>query len=125
MSAELKIDQTKAGDYPLLKVSGEIDEYTYTKFREAMLKCIGSPGASIIVSLTDVEYIDSSGLGAMVAGLKRVSENQGRICVVTDKPNILRIFDITGLKNVFPLYANVAEAQEALESGQAISAVQQ
>ncbi len=65
-----------------------------------------------------VEYIDSSGLGALVGGLKRSTEHGGRIVIVCDNPQIRKVFEITGLEKVFPLYDVEADrSQEAWQSG--------
>jgi anti-anti-sigma factor len=57
-----------------------------------------------------IEYIDSSGLGTLVGGLKRASEHNGRIGIVCTSPQIRKVFEITGLVRVFSLYETEEEA---------------
>ena len=99
---------------PIIDLSGEVDAYTSARFREAMVDLIESGAANLIISMIKVEYIDSSGLGALVGGLKRSTEKGGRIFIVCDNPQIRKVFDITGLEKVFPIYELEAEALKVL-----------
>ena len=106
MDLQIKIKNTHR--VPIIELSGEVDAYTCSRFREAMIETIDDGNASIIVSMKSVEYIDSSGLGTLVGGLKRASEQGGRIAIICTNPQIRKVFEITGLERVFPIY----EAEE-------------
>lgn len=114
MEMDLQINVRKRDSIPVIDLTGEVDAYTSARFREVMLDIIDSEGASVIVSMSDVEYIDSSGLGALVGGLKRVSERNGKIVIVCDKPQVRKVFEITGLEKVFPIYDTEDAAVDAL-----------
>ncbi len=116
MEMDLKITIRKNGTIPVIDLSGEVDAYTSARFREIMIETIESGGASLIVSMAAVEYIDSSGLGALVGGLKRASERNGRILVVCSQPQVRKVFEITGLEKVFPLYDMEEDAANAIRS---------
>jgi len=114
MEMDLQIVVRKNSDISIIELSGEVDAYTSARFREVMVEIIEDGGANLIVSMRKVEYIDSSGLGALVGGLKRASERNGRILIVCDQPQVRKVFEITGLEKVFPLYDEEQEAVAAL-----------
>jgi len=61
-----------------------------------------------------VEYIDSSGLGTLVGGLKRASEKGGKIALVCNAPQVRKVFEITGLERVFVMFESEEEAAKNL-----------
>jgi anti-sigma B factor antagonist len=103
----------------VVEVSGEIDVYTAPKLREALLSLVDSGTYRLIVDMSGVEFLDSTGLGVLVGGLKRVRAHDGSIDLVVTQGRILRIFKITGLSKVFNIYDSV---DEALAGGGASSA---
>lgn len=114
MEMDLIINVRNEGAVPVIDLSGEVDAYTSARFRETMVDLIETGAASLIVSMMKVEYIDSSGLGALVGGLKRSTERGGRIVIVCDNPQIRKVFEITGLEKVFPIYEVEADAFKGL-----------
>ena len=117
MEMDLQIIVRKDREVPVLDLSGEVDAYTSARFREALLDLVDNGSASVIISMENVEYIDSSGLGALVGGLKRVSERSGKIVLVCNNPQIRKVFEITGLEKVFPLYDSEDDATLAIKEG--------
>jgi len=117
MEMDLQIVVRRVGDAAVLDLTGEVDAYTSARFREIMLELIDDGGVKLVVSMAKVEYIDSSGLGALVGGLKRISERDGRIVIVTDNPQVRKVFEITGLQKVFPLFEVEDEAVKAVCGG--------
>lgn len=114
MEMDLHIQVRKNSDIPVIDLTGEVDAYTSARFREMMIEIIEDGGVSLIVNMARVEYIDSSGLGALVGGLKRASEHGGRILIVCDRPQVRKVFEITGLEKVFPLYEDEGGAVDAI-----------
>lgn len=117
MEMDLLISVRYQGSVPIVDLSGEVDAYTSTRFREAMVDLIDNGAASLVISMMKVEYIDSSGLGALVGGLKRSTEHGGKILIVCDNPQIRKVFEITGLEKVFPLFDVETEAVKMLAKG--------
>ncbi len=115
MEMDLDVDVTMDGDVGIIRLSGELDAYTSGHFREVMINTIEKGCKHLVVSLANVEYIDSSGLGALVGGLKRVSERNGRLVLVGARPQVRKVFEITGLERVFPIYRTESEAAESLK----------
>jgi anti-sigma B factor antagonist len=99
--------------YTVIEVGGEIDVYTAPKLRERLIGLVESGSCQLIVDMEAVEFLDSTGLGVLVGGLKRVRAQEGWIDLVCTQSRILRIFRITGLNKVFNIYDTVAEAVAA------------
>ena len=99
--------------FTVVEVGGEIDVYTAPKLRERLVSLVESGHYKLIVDMENVEFLDSTGLGVLVGGLKRVRAHDGWIDLVCTQSRILRIFRITGLNRVFSIYDTVGEAVAA------------
>lgn len=99
----------------VVEVSGEIDVYTAPRLRETLINLVDAGNYRLIIDMEGVAFLDSTGLGVLVGGLKRVRQHDGGIDLVCTQGRIIRIFRITGLNKVFDIYASV---QEALNGGQ-------
>lgn len=115
--AELDIILESIGAYSLIGLSGEVDVYSAPKLRETIKDLVDEGSYNIIVDLEKVAFLDSTGLGVLVGGLKRVKHHDGELGIICGQEKILRIFRITGLTKVFPIYASrdevLARAEEA------------
>lgn len=107
---DIVLDSRPEGDWTVVDVKGEVDVYTAPKLREKIVDLVNQGSHKIIVNLEDVEFLDSTGLGVLVGGLKRVKSHDGTLALVCTKPKILKVFSITGLSKVFPMYDTVQEA---------------
>jgi anti-sigma B factor antagonist len=94
----------------VVEVSGEIDVYTAPRLRETLVSLVEAGNYRLIVDMERVEFLDSTGLGVLVGGLKRVRAHDGGIDLVCTQGRILRIFRITGLSRVFSIFGSVDEA---------------
>ena len=95
-----------------MTLRGEIDVYTAPKLKEELVAVIESGCANVVGDLEEVTFIDSSGLGVLVSALRRARERDGAVRVVCSRENILKIFRITGLDKVFPVFSDIAEARQ-------------
>jgi anti-sigma B factor antagonist len=98
------------GDCAVLQVTGEVDVYTAPMLREQIRDLAAKGAVHLIADLGQVDFLDSTGLGALVGGLKRLREGGGSLALVISAPRILRIFQITGLTNVLPPHRSVQDA---------------
>ena len=80
---------------------------------------IGQGGTHVIVDFSNTTFIDSTTLGVLVGGVKRLRSNDGQLSLVCNDRNITKIFEITGLDRVFTIYATRDEALNAAGAGQA------
>jgi len=97
----------------VVSVTGEVDVYTAPKLREQLVSLVDAGRYDIVVDMEAVEFLDSTGLGVLVGGLKRVRTHDGTLRLVCTQERILKIFRITGLTKVFPIHDSVAEAVRA------------
>jgi len=104
---DLDLNVRKDGDHSVLEVAGEIDVYTAPKLREQL---VSDGSYHIVVDLEKVDFLDSTGLGVLVGGLKRVRNHDGSLQLVCTQEKILKIFRITGLTKVFPIHNSVSDA---------------
>jgi anti-sigma B factor antagonist len=103
------------GGWPVLAMSGEHDLSTAPELR-ARLHELGESSA-IIIDLDETTFVDSSILGVLVGGLRRAREREvpfGLVLGDGAHPAIRRIFELTGLHDVFPIFPSRAEAQAGL-----------
>ncbi len=96
----------------VLELEGEIDVYTSTQLKQEIADVIGQGTKFLVLNLSKVEYLDSTGLGLLIGALKRLRENEGNLCIVSPSVRIVRVFEITGLYKIFKIYASEAEAAE-------------
>ena len=94
----------------VLQVTGEVDVYTAPMLREQIRELAAAGAVHLIADLGRVDFLDSTGLGALVGGLRRLRQAGGSLALVISTPRILRIFQITGLTKAFAAQPSVADA---------------
>lgn len=99
---------------PVIELEGEVDVYTAPQLKQQMISILEGGAKEMIVDLTKVDYLDSTALGVLIGGLKRMRERDGNMVLVCPSPRIRRVFEITGLDKIFDIYNSEAEAQEAI-----------
>ena len=112
---DLTMSARTVADHTVLEVGGEIDVYTAPTLRARLVALVEAGATSIIVDLSRVEFLDSTGLGVLVGGLKRMRGIGGEFSIVCDQEKLLKIFRITGLDQILRLHPSV----EAAAAGQA------
>ena len=101
------------GDCAVLRVGGEIDLYTAPTLREGLSNLVATGVRHVVLETSDVTFLDSTGLGVLVDGRKRLRAHDGSLALASDQERIVRLLRLTGLTRFFPPYATVAEAIEA------------
>ena len=109
---ELDIRSERSDGICVLSLEGEVDVYTAPRLKEALINELESGCTYVLVDLENVGFIDSSGLGVLVGGLRRAKEKGGSIRLVCTRDSILKVFRITGLDKVFPIFSDPAEARQ-------------
>lgn len=84
-----------------ISIEGEIDIYNSNNFKKELSELIQSNPADVYVNCEKLEYIDSTGLGALVSILKKVKQYDGDIHLFNLKSNVAKLFKITDLNKVF------------------------
>lgn len=101
MSLNMKVSFDEKENKWLFIPVGEIDIYTSVKFKEEVLERFNSKKTDILIDGKELEYIDSTGLGALIYILKNLKDNNYKIHLENIKPNILKLFNITELDKLF------------------------
>ena len=115
MNFDVKTDQLD-GDACVIALSGEVDLYTAPEFKQQLLDVISQGGKNVVVDFTNTTFIDSTTLGVLVGGVKRLRTNDGQLSLVCSDRNITKIFEITGLDRVFTIHATRNEAVDQLQT---------
>jgi anti-sigma B factor antagonist len=107
---DLKLEYRKRDGVVVVDVEGVIDVYTAPKLRELLIELVNKKNYQLVVNMEKVEFLDSTGLGVLVGGLKRVRAHDGSLDLVCTQERILKIFRITGLTKVFGIHESVDQA---------------
>jgi anti-sigma B factor antagonist len=107
---DLKLGHYAKDGIEVIDVQGEIDIYTAPRLRELLIDLVSKGDYQLVVNLDEVGFLDSTGLGVLVGGLRRVRAHDGSLDLVCTQQRILKIFRITGLTEVFGIYETVDQA---------------
>jgi anti-sigma B factor antagonist len=96
-------------------VEGELDLHTAPELDRAVQVALAEEPASLVVDLVACPFIDSTALGVLIRARERLDHgSETRIAVATADPNVRKVFEITSLDTIFPLYPTRAAALEAV-----------
>lgn len=105
-------------DIQAIEVEGEIDIHTAARVKEAVDRVVDAACRQVVLDLSGVTYIDSSGLVVLISTLKRMQEINGEVMFVCTHPHIVKIFDITGLSQVLKIFPTQEQALGGFASAQ-------
>ena len=109
-------DESIDAETHVIELGGEVDLYTAPEFKAHLLNVIGKGAKQVIVDFTDTTFIDSTTLGVLVGGVKRLRTSDGELSLVCSDRNITKIFEITGLDRVFTIHPTREEAVSQVKS---------
>ncbi len=101
MSLDINIKFNEDDSIWVVYPKGEIDIYTSPELKEVLTEALNEKNGDILIDGYNLDYIDSTGLGALISILKRVREKGNKVYLTNIKPNIRKLFDITELDKVF------------------------
>ena len=107
---EIRIEETE--NYTLCRPSGELDAYSVAAFKDALTRLASHP--RLLIDLSDVPFMDSAGLGALIGGIRRAREAEGAVAVACNRPALTRLLHTTGFDRIVPVTETLEEAEEAL-----------
>jgi anti-sigma B factor antagonist len=108
---ELHIESTRDGETTVLSLRGSLDLATSPSVRSALVDAAGDGAHDVIVDLTSLEFLDSTGLGALIGAQRRALEQHGRVRLVVTEGPISRLLNITGLVRIFSVYRTLDAAR--------------
>lgn len=115
----LAVKTPEGSDAQVLSLGGELDIATTPTVRSAIDAAIAGGSKRIIVDLTGLNFIDSTGLGVLIGGLRRSRENGGRVVLVATEGRILRLLRVTGLVRIFQVFESL---DAAIADGESLAA---
>ncbi len=110
---EIHVEQSEP--YALCRPIGELDAYTVGEFREALGGLASSP--RLLIDLSEVPFMDSAGLGALIGGIRRAREAGGDVAVACSRPTLTRLLHTTGFDRIVSVTETVEDAAASLLSG--------
>ncbi len=110
-------DAAETGGWTVLAARGEIDVAAAPELRERLVDLVEDGRTKLVVDLEDVDFIDSTGLGVLVGAVRRARAAAGDVRLVCTNSRLLKVFDVTGLDDVFHISETVDDAVEADTDG--------
>ena len=111
---ELSVSQQSVGDYCVLAVRGEVDVYSAPDLHDELATLLESGAETVVVDLTEVGFLDSTGLGVLVTARAAAVDAGRALQIACDHERILKLFKITGLDAVFEIHPSVDAAVQSL-----------
>jgi anti-sigma B factor antagonist len=112
---DIATEKLEDGVY-VIGLSGEVDLYTAPEFKQELIDAVAEGARHVVVDLSQTTFIDSTTLGVLVGGIRRLREKDGDLSLVCKDRNISKIFEITGLDQVFPISNSRDEALKRLSA---------
>jgi anti-sigma B factor antagonist len=107
----MEIEKIKIGPHHVISISGDIDLYNVSKMKSALFAAADENVKSLVLDMKGIYYIDSSGIGALVAVQKKVRGDKGSFALVNVNPDVMEILRLASLHNFFNIHkanANLA-----------------
>jgi len=111
----MEFNKNEQGNITILSLTGRLDLSNGGKLKEEIKKVLASGKTSIHLNLGNVEFVNSSGLGALVSIMKEIRIQKGRLTLSDLADYVQEIFDITQLSHIFEIFASEKEALSSYE----------
>lgn len=106
--------ERRDADAGVVTVSGEVDMYTAPRLKECLVDLVDGGARRIVVDLSAVTFIDSTALGVLIGGVRRLHGTGGAMALVVTSRPVERVLSITGLDRVFSIHDTLDEALAAI-----------
>ena len=113
----MRLKESIEDGIPILRMEGEIDLHYAPVLRDLLQSKIKEQCPALVLDLTDVDFIDSAGLAAIVEYFRDASRYEGVLCVTGLNENLRTVFQIVRLDRIIPVFPANAEAVTALREG--------
>ncbi len=108
---QLGLHVTHHGRWAVVAASGELDMASAPSLRQCVMGLVGDGDVHIALDCSGLSFLDSTGLGVIVACLKRVRSHDGDLCLVCPEHRIRRVFSIPQLDRVFEIHERIDEVE--------------
>jgi anti-sigma B factor antagonist len=113
----MRLQEYTESGVDVFQLEGEIDMHFAPVLRQLLLGKRAAHCDALLLDLTAVEFIDSTGLAVILEYVRDTKQNDGRFCIGGVSDNLQSIFEIVRLDRAIPIYANVTTAKQAFFSG--------
>jgi anti-sigma B factor antagonist len=117
----MKVQVRTQDNNTIIECTGEVDLYTSPKLREALLKEMVGAQTNVLINMSGVSYIDSSGIATLVEGLQLSQRTQTRFGLFGLRPNAKSVLELARLTKVFSIFENEQDALEKIGKTQPFS----
>jgi anti-sigma B factor antagonist len=109
---DLSLETREVAGHTVVAVAGEIDVYTAPRLRDRITELVSDGQYHLVIDMEKVDFLDSTGLGVLVGGLKKVRTHDGSMELICSQDRLLKIFRITGLAKVFTIHPSEDAIQQ-------------
>jgi anti-sigma B factor antagonist len=109
---QLRTEVSSLNGWTVVSVYGELDVASAPELRERLIEPVTGGAHLLILDLEGLDFLDSTGLGAIISALKRARTNGGDLRLVCTQSRIRRLFEITALDKAFPLFPSLDAATQ-------------
>ena len=113
----MKLRQSERWSVDVFHLAGEIDLHYAPALRALFQLKVKQRCAALIVDLSDVSFIDSTGISVLLEYLRDAAEFDGKLCLAAPTDHVRHVFEIVRLNQVLPIFDSVTEAGAALCDG--------
>ena len=112
MTDNLEIETSRNENYTILSLIGEVDLYSSPEFRKQLINLTKSKIPTIVIDLSDVSYMDSSGVATLVEGLQLIENYKGNFYICGLAPMVREVFELSRLDTVFSIHNSLEKLKE-------------
>ncbi len=105
---DLRLENGASGDAVVVAVAGELDALSAPQLDEHLTEVLAESPSLVVMDLTEVDFLDSTGLGVLIKALTHLRETGGELAVVATSPRILKVLTITGMDQIMSVGESVA-----------------
>jgi anti-sigma B factor antagonist len=109
----LELLSSPVGDWMVIGLRGEVDLASAPQFRRSLHDLVDQGHTRLAMDLSDLQFMDSTGLGVLIGCLKRLREHDGTLVLTGMRPPVARVFEVTGLDRIFTIRSTLAEVGAA------------
>ena len=102
----MEITERKAENCTVVGIDGRLDTTNYSVLEKKLMALIDDGDIRLLVNLSKMDYVSSSGLRILLMALKRITMAKGKFALCSLQENIKEIFEISGFTNIFEIYGN-------------------
>ena len=100
----MEISFSQIGEHKIMEVDGEVDLYNVSELKKALFTITDGQYSSVVVDMSKINYMDSSGIGALVAGQKKMKALNGKFALLDIHEDVLNILRLATLDKFFKIY---------------------